>query len=201
MVRPAALAFCLLALAGGSALAAAPATPPVDLDGLSPARAGASLCFARDFDAAHMAAHRDQKITTVRLHVEVRPGADARGRLEGVVRLAVTRRGEARPLRLSGAACALDAESGAIDRYRRAAGVLCTMAGANPGAGGDVILIERAEAGVTLSLAPTLFALGPADPAGARRAAVAFGAEDQVLALARAPDQACAEARTIPVSP
>lgn len=201
MVSPAALAICLLALASTHLLAAAPATAPVDLEGLSPARAGASLCFVRDFDAAHMAAHRDQKITAVRLLVEVRPGMDTRGRLEGVVRLAVTRRGEARPLRLSGAACARDAESGATDRYRRAAGVLCTMAGASPGAGGDVILIEQADAGVTLSLAPTLFALSPTDPAGARRTAVAFGAEDQVLALTRAPDQACAETRAIPVWP
>lgn len=117
-----ALVAAILAAAVPAAFAASPPAPPTaskpmqpgaetvvpvlapELAALFPAEANATLCYARKYDASHMAAHPDQKVTGITIRLVNRLVTDesddmAQGTL---FQLEVRRRGDRETLEASG---------------------------------------------------------------------------------------------------
>ncbi|HEX2215195.1 MAG TPA: hypothetical protein VHG27_00650 [Xanthobacteraceae bacterium] len=186
----------MLLIAG---VAVMPARADDPLPKLIERKVGASLCFARDYDAAHLRRNPAQTVTAVLMSLRYE-----RDDAPPTLRARLTRRGARAPLYVVGG-CEWSAEANRdtsgnplIRRYPKLAGVLCmAITGPESDEEGGEFLIDLPTDGRTLMLYfdPQVAAWsGPDQSRNAPR--VNLGREDQVFRLNRTEAQQCRELET-----
>lgn len=186
----------LLSAAGFGAFAGPPAFAQ------APAKPAAPSCFARAYDAAHLARNPDQRTERIRISFsdEVIPGS-RNTPVQNFIRIEVTRRGES-PLRaIGGCEASASANRGVdgrklIPAFPKEAGIVCVIAGQGLDSEGGLVLLDPAGA--------TLQAYFDEDGMVMRRGReiskdkgrwVRFGRADQVFRLTREEPAACDKLR------
>ena len=194
-------------------LACSPTWAANPLDDLIKPQVGASACFSRVYDAAHLRAHPRQKTTAMTVWLKYRPPLSGGSGVILSVALAITQRGDPAPLYSQGG-CGWDERANRdtsnhrlIKTYPKGAGTVC-MQSARPDVfdavsaeeGGDLIL-DRGRDRDTLMvyLDDGLTMVKRADRGNQR--GIEFGAEDRVFLLRRTGIKDCASVEEAVTAP
>lgn len=178
-------------------LAQAPGLP-----GLVDSREGAEACFARSYDAAHLARVPAQRTTSMllSLRVERMPGAIAEVPPGVALRMEVIRRGVELPLRAIGGCISGGDVNRTVDgrpviaSYRRAGGIGCMIKGEGLDSEGGYLILDPQTGGASVLLhvddgLTMRRARRVTDDAGQM---IRFGGADGVFRLDRVANTACA---------
>lgn len=176
--------------------------PALFLAMLAPAAAqqnAAPGCYARVYDAAHLARNKAQRTTAIRISLanEVMPGGVA-APAQTFVRIEVGQRGDRRPLRAIGtcqvSASANRATDGAklIPAYPNQAGVICVIAGEGLDAEGGFLILDQSAATLRAYLDEEGFVTRQgADVSSDAGQWTRFGRADRIFRLDRTDGAAC----------
>lgn len=191
-MRAAILAFTGLMTAGAELPTAFAADDP--LARIVPPQDGASACYRRVYDSAHLKRNPRQQTTEALLSFKYQGNDGAH-----IERILLTRRGNQPPLYLGGSCdwnqtANIDTSGNRmIESYTKDAGYTCiALTGPGSAEEGGVFLIDLAPDGksITLHLDDQIYAMRGEDKRGVG-GYVKFGREDRVFRLTRTDDAAC----------